>query len=522
MAVPSASGGAVRLATAAASMNAGLRRAVHRGQWLALTLAGCAQHWWQLSMVTQIRDQPLTGAASRLRSSRELGDPLSKHEIGGPAFDAGLRRSSIAGAGVTRWALTGAAVAQLAQIGATLLAAAAVSAGPAHAQTKAASTVDSRETTAPLQVELSSFAVVDFLTGGAVTASRPGTGTADKPISEPPWLGHWQQTLQRTAQPSRAASELTHHPLGRVTPTLLDIPLQPTVAPVVAVTMTWPELTCPTLPAAKRPPQLAVSVQTLFENEIGWPTLGVQLSCHTGSHVVRSVRLVVAADTRGMVQRAFGVRLEAALPLPGEPSNRQAQPAWPIGPAHLASQRPAWMVPNGHGWLAQIAQETVGAWREDGMAVQAESFAAAEPAPPKRGMWWFDRVGQPVAVLLAHGAPLGRQTLAPLVKEAFAEFAPTERGELFVLQRIAALNAVHQPVHAGYCAWRLDAGRAELWRVGVPALALEGTWNCQPISQDLTLHCHFAAAGTAVQFQVSDITLVTDRTRRQFGLQSSK
>ena len=47
-------------------------------------------------MVTQIRDQPLTGAASRLRSRRELGDPLSKHEIGGPAFDAGLRRSSIA------------------------------------------------------------------------------------------------------------------------------------------------------------------------------------------------------------------------------------------------------------------------------------------------------------------------------------------------------------------------------------------------------------------------------------------
>ena len=48
-----------------------------------------------LYMVTQIQDQPLTGAASRLRSRRELGDPQSKHEIGGPAFDAGLRRSSI-------------------------------------------------------------------------------------------------------------------------------------------------------------------------------------------------------------------------------------------------------------------------------------------------------------------------------------------------------------------------------------------------------------------------------------------
>ena len=39
------------------------------------------------------RSSALTPAPDR---RRERGDPLSKHEIGGPASDAGLRRSSIA------------------------------------------------------------------------------------------------------------------------------------------------------------------------------------------------------------------------------------------------------------------------------------------------------------------------------------------------------------------------------------------------------------------------------------------
>ena len=73
---------------------------------------GCLSGWYRVSVrlvsgvcqantrpilytVSQLRDQPWIGAASRLHSRRELGDPPSKHEIADPAHGAGLGRSSI-------------------------------------------------------------------------------------------------------------------------------------------------------------------------------------------------------------------------------------------------------------------------------------------------------------------------------------------------------------------------------------------------------------------------------------------
>lgn len=397
------------------------------------------------------------------------------------------------------------------------LAAVALPIRAATAQNRAPVAVETREKTAPLEVDPASAKIVDFLSGGAVTASKSGTGQAEAPQAEPSWLNHWMKTLQQGVQPQRVAKDLPLHPLAKVVPTVIRLPQAPQVGFIAAGAVPLAELLCPDALPKNPPPLQLAAVRVLQENAAGWPTLGVELHCVAGGKLVRSARLAVQADVQGRVVAAAGVLLSDPLPLPPD-RPPDALPQWPIAPALVASKRPAWILPMGRGWMVQVQTEAAGAWANDGAVLRPEAYTEPTDALPKRGIWWFDRAGVPLGLLLHEGERAGPKLRTPLHREALLDSADSAGGQVLVLQRIAHAGDDGVPTLAGYAAWQLGATAAVRWQVALPLLTAPGLWQCQPEANDAVLRCHFAAAGAQVEVQVEDQELRADAAGQKFAV----
>ncbi|MBM4345170.1 MAG: hypothetical protein FJ100_17505 [Deltaproteobacteria bacterium] len=387
-----------------------------------------------------------------------------------------------------------------------------IAAAPTPGQPRPAGAVTTRETRLAAAVDASAFAVVDFLSGGAVRASGLAVPEPAVGATEPPWLPHWRDTLRSAAQPARAARDLPLHPLGRVAVATATWSEAPSVEPANPATAAWVDLVCPAA-ALRRAPTVYTHVAILGEDDRGWLTLGLQLACVSKDvRLLAAVRAVVHADTRGVVSAAQAVRWAGDRPLP-PPTGPQAQPAWPIGPALLQSRKPAWVLPNGQGWLVQVQHDPTADWIDDGVSVPMATEGVGAPQPSRRALWWFDRGGQLRQVLMAAGDP-SRQ---PPDGDGAGEFETVDPPGLFVLQRLADWTGAHPGTRAGYAAWDLSPHGARSWRVDLPQLPTPGLWHCLGHAQPPSLHCQFAGLGvvSAPRPEV-DLVLLADPARRAF------
>ncbi len=377
-----------------------------------------------------------------------------------------------------------------------------------------AGAVATRETRAAPDVEPVAFAVVDYLSGGAVRASGLVVPPPSAVSTEPPWLPNWRQSLQAAAQPSRAARDLTFHPLGRLAPAVVQWSDTPSVDPASPATAAWSDLACPPAASQTRPPPVVFTqVALLGENAHGWPTLGVQLACVAKqSRLLAIARAVVHTDTNGRVQSAQVVRWVGDRRLP-PPTGPEAQPDWPIRPAQLQSRKPAWVLPGGYGWLVQVQHDAAADWQDDGVSLPTAQPQSDPAAPRRRALWSFDRVGRLRQVLLA----VGDRERQPPDGDGAGEFEAIELPGLFVLQRLAVADGAHAGSRAGYAAWHLPGEAAHGWRVDLPELPTAGLWHCLGHGQPLSLHCQFASLGdTAAPRQAEDLVLLADPAQRAF------
>ncbi len=391
--------------------------------------------------------------------------------------------------------------------------ASAASGGGAAAQTRAAGEVTTRETRAAPDADPAAFAVVDFLSGGAVRASGLTVPAASAVSTEPPWLLNWRQALDKAAQPARAGRDLALHPLGRVAPAVLAWPDRPSVDPASPATAAWADLACPPAAAARVPPIVYTQVAVVAETADGWPTLGVQLACVSAqSRLLAVVRAAVQTDTRGVVRSAQAVRWVGDRPLPAA-TGRGAQPEWPIRPAPLRSRKPAWVLPGGHGWLVQVQHDPSADWQDDGVSLPAATPAIATTATPQRAVWWFDRSGKLRQALMT-GGDGSRQ---PPDGDGASEFETGELPGLFVVQRMSMVAGEHAGTRTGYAAWHLAGDGARAWRVDLPELPTPGLWHCLGHGQPLSLHCQFASlADSAVPRGTAELVLIGQPAQRAF------
>ena len=390
-------------------------------------------------------------------------------------------------------------------------------AGPAWAQQRPVGAIEHKDATAQPDVVPGSYKFIDFVTGGAATASRAGTGLSDPPTPEPAWLQPFTHKLRDAVQPARMERDLGQHALAKAPLWLLRVGDAASSVPAVAAAATWPELLCPPM-ATRPPPVVLVRTQTLAQSEAGDYTIGVELACLVaGRQVVRSSRVIAEVGSRGQVRWAFGVRVERTLPVAGDRPTPETPLQWQVAPAPMQSLRPAWILANTHGWLAQVVLHPQAEWSDDQAMLRPEPYKEPSDKLPARAVWWFDRTGKPLAVLLQQGQQLGQHLRAPLHKEAVADFALKDQPGLFVLQRVAQTSAQGQPIRAGYVAWRLREGAAQAWQVVLPALEVEGMWLCHPTADERALACNFQAAAMHVQVQVPDCTLVRDDAGLRFA-----
>ena len=390
-----------------------------------------------------------------------------------------------------------------------------------QAQERAAGAVEHRDSVQQPEVTANSHRAIDFLTGGAATASRAGTGQADPPVPEPPWLYTFREKLRTLAQPAMADRLFAQHPLARAPLQLLRVSDAATTVPVVAAAGQWPEVLCPVVAGTRPSGSVAVRVQALLQSDNGDHTLGIDIACISANwQVIVASRLVAECTGRGEVRSVTGVRIARSLPISGgAPADvtRELSVQWQVTPAPVQSQRPAWILPNGQGWLAQVALNTQSDWSDDQVLLRPEPYREPSDKLPPRGLWWFDRTGKPLAVLLQRGQTAAGELRAPLHREAVADVVLRDQDGQFVLQRVAATSAAGQPLRAGYVAWQLHNAAAVPWQLQLPALAVEGLWQCQLATEERTLACHFQAAAMQVQVQVLDLALVPDRATHIFA-----
>ena len=381
---------------------------------------------------------------------------------------------------------------------------------------QAAASVKTRESTALPDAEPGSELWIDWLSGGAASAGKPGQGRSETAFFEPPWLPDWTQRWQRTLQTMSQGKPIPVHPLAKSAPLIQVLDQAQQVQPVVAARVPWPELACSPLPSNK--PLVELRVQVLAESATGQATLGMHWTCRADEkRWLRQVRLVVRVDTLGQVQEAFGVRVDGPGLLAAR-SHPTAMPQWPIQAATLDSGSAAWALTGGKGWLVQVEKVARGGWQADqGLpTIAAEDPTQAQDSlGPQRQLWWFDRTGRPMAALLQGGKQEGRAALQPLAREGVLDVALVGAPGPLLLHRHAVLGPQALPARAGLWAWQLSATAAELWKVELPALNTEGLWQCQADAEERHLLCHFQAASNT-PLQVDDVTLRADTPSRRW------
>lgn len=382
-----------------------------------------------------------------------------------------------------------------------------------------AADVKTQESVALPDAEPGSDRWVDWLSGGAATAGKPGQGRAETAVFEPPWLPEWTRRWQRALQTLSEGKPAPTHPLALATPLVQVLNQTQQLQPVAATPLAWPELACAPLTAGKAAVEL--QVQVLAESATGQATLGMHWSCRSDEkRWLRQVRMVVLVDTLGRVQEAFGVRVDGPGLLSAR-SHPTAMPQWPLQAAVLDRGSAGWALPGGRGWLVQLEKLSRSGWQSDqGLpSIGAEDpTQLQEQAVPQRQLWWLNRKGRPLAVLLQGGHQEGRLAFQPLAREGVLDVAIAGAPGPLLLQRKAVLGPQAVPSHAGVWAWQLAATTAELWKVELPTLDTEGLWQCHPDAEERHLLCHFQTAAST-PMQVDDVTLrASPQTRRWLPL----
>lgn len=377
--------------------------------------------------------------------------------------------------------------------------------------------VTTRESTVLPDAEPGSERWVDWLSGGAASASKSGQGRPQTALFEPTWLPQWTQRWQRALQSLSQGQAALAHPLLKATAHIQLLNQAHQLQPVAAGPLAWPELACPTGSAGK--PQVELAVQVLAETATGQATLGMHWACRTDEkRWLRQVRLIVQADTLGNVQEAFGVRVDG----PGLLSARthpNAMPQWPLQAAALDNASPAWVLSGGRGWLVQVEKQPRSGWQTDqGLpSIGSEDPTHPQDLPdPQRQLWWLDRRARPLAVLMQGGEKLARQTALPLAREGVLELPMAGAPGPLLLQRQAVLGPQGVPTRAGHWAWQITDRNVDLWKVDLPALDTEGLWQCQPDAESRLLQCHFQTAAST-PLQVDDLTLRADSAQRRWA-----
>ncbi len=410
--------------------------------------------------------------------------------------------------------------------GACLVAAAAWSIPTALAQTRPAGEVRTGERVVAEDLEPAAERRVDYLSGGAMTAAKTGTGTAVAAPNAPAWLGHWLRQFREAAQPQQIARTPLNHPLTQREASVLTLVRQPGTEVLLPATLAWSELVCPT--AAKPMLRLDIQAEPLWGFEDGRLDLGLELICRKSNQsVVRAVRLVAEVDVIGRVAKVYGVRLEGEQTTTAPPSS-DARPTWPLEPADLSQKRPAWQLEQRLGWLVQLDWLPRVQWTNDGGLPQLEPFEAEESAElsrlPQRLLLLFGPQGAPTARLLFGGVPLprSREVRQPLKRESADTLQLTDLPGLWISQRLARQGDEHGAKLANLQLWHLGDTGVQAWTAALPLLDLEGLWQCHPTLDQKRLRCSFLATGAAVEVQVPDLTLKPNFAAQRFAEDASE
>ncbi len=367
---------------------------------------------------------------------------------------------------------------------------------------------------------------VDFLSGGALTAAKAGTGLAVAAPNPPAWLSHWIRRFREAAQPQQVARFPLTHPLTQRDAKVLTLQRRAGTEVLQPAMLAWSELLCPA--AAKPMQRLDVQAQPLWQFEDGRLDLGLELICRKTDQVVaRAVRLVAEADALGRVTAVYGLRLEGEQATLSAPAG-DARLTWPLEPAELTQRRPAWQLEQHLGWLVQLQWLPRLRWTVDEGLPQLESLGDDDAMElgklPVRLLLVFEQHGAPRARLLVHGAPLPRSNAVrqPLSRESADTLQLGDQAGLWLTQRLALQGDDHGAKLATVQFWHLSDAGVQPWPAQLPMLDLEGLWQCHAVLDQKRLRCAFLAAGAAVQVQVPDRTLKPDFKARQFAEDASE
>lgn len=346
----------------------------------------------------------------------------------------------------------------------------------------------------------------------------------------PTWLDRWERDLDYTLTPG--VPHVSVHALERAGPRVLVVrgprvkPGPEAVAPGTAMhppqsPETWDAaaLRCP----ADSKPRHAITVLHAGDDVIP-PWLGVDLACFdAGWKLHRQVRLLVATDPNGQVIRAFGLAWTEPRKL-GPPPESRAMPEVPVRPAIL-DKRHRWMLGLPRGMqLAQLEEEPSPGWASDfEVARQPETgdllLGHATPPELQRLLLLLDSDGVPVSAL-ATGAMDKAGRLPTWHEGAWDAPLPTDApdgvGPFVLLQRVGVPsdpgNLGRAWGQGGYVSWVVDPapGRSAGVRVApvpLPALAIEGLWDCDGDVPLRALNCGFHAMGAHANTQVEALRL---------------